>query len=192
MAMPELLGASPFAPMPRPRLKTRFGGLCLVVAGLLLMEFTATSAVKAVGYADHQGTMTIGHCRITRQGSGHEGTSCDGVFRPSDGGAVLRDAEIDGSYVPGERLTVYREWGSYSLIGLRTFWEWLIFLFMALPLMAHGVMLVVAGFQPKTLGQFKAVREMLRRAMVAEHVRWLRRVGGVGMLACFLLACVSP
>ncbi|MFF4155441.1 hypothetical protein [Streptomyces sp. NPDC001678] len=192
MAMPELLGASPFAPTPRPRIKTRLGGVCLVVAGLLLMEFTATSAVKAFGFADHQGTMTIGHCQTTHRGSGHEGTSCDGVFRPADGGAVLTDAEIDGAYVPGERVKVYREWGSYSLISPRAFWEWLILLFMALPVMAHGVMLVVAGFHPRTIGQFKAVREMLRRAEVAEHVRWLRRVGGMGMLACFLLACVSP
>lgn len=192
MAMPELLGASPFAPTPRPRFKTRLGGVCLVAAGLLLMEFTATSAVKAAGYADHQGTMTIGHCRVTRQGSGHEGTSCDGVFRPLDGGAVRTDAEIDGSYVPGERVKVYREWGSYSLVSARAFWGWLILLFTALPVMAHGVLITVAGFHPRTAGQFKAVREMLRRAMVAEHVRWLRRVGGVGMLACFLLACVSP
>ncbi|MFI9200909.1 hypothetical protein [Streptomyces sp. NPDC053048] len=193
MAMPELLGASPLAPPPGRRYKARIGGFCVVLAGLALMEVSVTHAVKAAGYVADKGTVTVAHCRLHRgHSSGSEESVCDGVYRPADGGAVRDDARLDGWYVPGEQVDVYREASAYFLVSLRAFWGWLILFFLGMLCAAHGMVTIVVGFPRRTIAQFTVARQMIAQSIVAEPVKWLRRVGGAGALLCFLLACVSP
>ncbi|GHG71426.1 hypothetical protein [Streptomyces griseocarneus] len=193
MAMPEMLGVSPIAPPPGRRYRTRLGGFCVVLAGLALMELSVTHAVKAVGYAADKGTVTVAHCRIRpAHGHTHESSVCGGVYRPAGGGTVRRDAEVDGWYVPGERVTVYRESSEYFLLGMRAFWGWLILFFFGMLISAHGMVTIVVGFRRTTIAQFAAARALVGRSLMAEPVKWLRRVGGVGALLCLVLALVTP
>ncbi|MEX2982078.1 hypothetical protein [Streptomyces sp. C36] len=193
MAMPELLGVSPLAPPPVRRYRTRVGGFCVVLAGLALMEVSVTHAVKAAGYVADKGTVTVAHCRIhPARGRRNEESVCDGVYRPAGGGAARDDAEIDGWYVPGEQVTVYREASEYFLLSMRAFWGWMILFFLGMLGAAHGMVTIVVGFRRTTIAQFTAAREMVGCSLMAEPVKWLRRVGGVGALLCLLLALVSP
>ncbi len=195
MAMPELLGVSPFAPPPgsglwTSRLKARAGGVFIVLIGLFLMECAISDAAKAAGYVSDQGTVTIRHCRISRGANGDDETVCAGVFHPADGSAALANAEIDGQYVPGERVKVYREAAKYSPVSMRSFWSRVTFFFLALLGVTYGIVMTVVGFNPKD--RFAVAREKIRGSVMATPVKWLLRVGGAGTLTSFLMACVSP
>ncbi|MEV4442308.1 hypothetical protein AB0K09_25530 [Streptomyces sp. NPDC049577] len=193
MAMPELLGVSPLAPPPGPRLAPRLRGLGLVLAGLAFMAVCFAQAVKAAGFASHTGTLTVGHCR-TERSSGRTGdrSVCSGVFRSADGGSVRTDAEVDGWYVPGERVAVYREASFYAPVRMRACWAWSMFFFLALVGASQGLVILVAGFTPRSPGECHAADELVARSRLGSSPLWLRRVGLGGLVLSLVLACVSP
>ncbi|MEV4435372.1 hypothetical protein [Streptomyces sp. NPDC049555] len=193
MATPELLGAGPFAPPPARTLKARLGGVCVVLLGIYLMDGALTNAWWAAGYAEHQGMLTVRHCHVEHTGhSGDEQNVCEGVFHPSDGGPARVDAALNGSYVPGERVKVYRDDARYAPVSLRSCWGWLFFFFLLLLIATYGVVVTAVGFSPKDSGRRTAARERLRGTVLAAPVIWLLRLGGAGAVVCFLLACVVP
>ncbi|MEU7133755.1 hypothetical protein [Streptomyces sp. NPDC046261] len=195
MAMPELLGVSPVAPPSGPRYKARALGVGWVLAGLLLVAASSAEAEKAAGHVTDKGTLTVERCWVRTTRERHSDVDrdvCVGVYRAQNGRTVRDDAELQGSYVPGERVRVYREDFEYYVIGWRAFWSWLACAFGGALLVCLGMATVVVGIHAKTAEELHALRSLLRlQPAVAVCLRWLRRVAVAGLALCFALALIS-
>ncbi|MEV5241531.1 hypothetical protein AB0K89_20860 [Streptomyces cinnamoneus] len=197
MAMPELLGVGPscFAPPPGPRYKARALGVVWVCVGLLCACAFVVEADKAGGNVAHKGTLTVEHCSVSAvMGRGsHEQTECTGTFRPDDGHGVVQDgAVLDGAYVPGERVRVYRDGGGYEVIGWRAFWGWLILFFAGALGVCRGLTTLMTGIHAKTFEEFTAVRSLMHMKPASAYVTALRWSALAGLVLCVLLMLVWP
>ncbi|WP_190023645.1 hypothetical protein [Streptomyces hiroshimensis] len=189
--MPELLGTSPFAVLPPPRLLPRLLGVGVVLLSLTCMGVMVRHAEKAAGFVAEKGALTVERCE---EHHGHRGTYdvCFGSFR-ADRGRVVRDgAGLRGGYVVGEKVRVYREGYGYHPVSWRYVWGGLAFFCAGLAGVAFGVMTTVVGYRARTVGESRAAWAVLRRTAAAPYVMWLFRAAGAGTAVCVLLLLVSP
>ncbi|QTT73725.1 hypothetical protein J7W19_10095 [Streptomyces mobaraensis NBRC 13819 = DSM 40847] len=94
----------------RPGPAIRFGGVVLVLVGLLFGSFAAGISGHASGALGARGTFAVERCehKATTQrggGRGADTVECSGTFRPSDGGSPRTGLDIDRDYEPGRRVT---------------------------------------------------------------------------------------
>src|SRR5262249_12399217 len=83
----------------------RFGGIVLVLAGLLFGAFGAGISGHASGVLGTHGTFTVEQCEHLANTRGPDTVQCSGTFRPSDGGAARKGLDIDREYEAGRRVT---------------------------------------------------------------------------------------
>ncbi|MGK5642151.1 hypothetical protein ACSNOK_28120 [Streptomyces sp. URMC 126] len=88
----------------------RFGGVLLVLGGLLFGVFGAGIASHASGLLGTRGTFTVERCEhheTKQRGGGHgkDVVDCFGTFLPSGGGQARAGLGIDREYSPGRRVT---------------------------------------------------------------------------------------
>lgn len=88
----------------------RFGGVLLILAGLVLGAFGAGISSHASGALGTRGTFTVEQCEhlsTTQRGGGRGADSvhCSGTFRPSDGGEARKGLDIDRDYEAGRSVT---------------------------------------------------------------------------------------
>ncbi|GAA0383413.1 hypothetical protein [Streptomyces luteireticuli] len=102
--------AGPAAPHRTSGAAIRFGGVVLVLAGLLFGAFGAGISSHASGVLGTHGTFTVEQCEHLANtgrggGRGTDTVHCSGTFRPSDGGEARKGLDIDREYEAGRRVT---------------------------------------------------------------------------------------
>lgn len=183
------------AQSPVARFRARAFGASLMLVTLLGMGFSLSQSVKAAGYVEDKGTLTVDECHTVRTSTGrrtHEEFHCTGVFRSARGRSVHDGAELTGYYVQGEKVRVYREASAYSLVSLRAFWGWLCMAFFCLFLFSRGLVSLVVGIGMQVFTAPLMAKRRLSGTPYALCSKRLALVGAAGLLLCFTLAAVSP